>query len=104
MGPFVERAGDCLRLRVRLTPNARAEGFGGLHEDAEGLCWLKASVRAVPEKGKANAALVELVSKASGIAKGRIKVTGGATSRAKVLRIAQPGEAELAALEALAKG
>jgi uncharacterized protein YggU (UPF0235/DUF167 family) len=104
MDPFVELAGRDLRMRVRLTPNARAEAFGGLHEDGDGVCWLKASVRAVPEKGKANAALVALVSKASGIAKGRIEVTSGATSRAKVLRIANIGAAEIAAIEALAKG
>jgi uncharacterized protein YggU (UPF0235/DUF167 family) len=85
----VARCFDCaagdLRLRIRLTPNARADGFGALHEDSDGVCWLKASVRAVPEKGKANAALVALVSKAAGIARGRIELVSGATSRAKVL-------------------
>jgi uncharacterized protein len=104
MGPFVELAGRDLRLRVRLTPNARADGFGAVHEDADAVCWLKASVRAVPEKGKANAALAALLSKASGIAKGRIEVTSGAASRAKVLRIANVSDAEVAAIVRLAGG
>ncbi len=103
MGPFVELAGRDLRLRVRLTPNAHTDGFGTVHEDAEGVCWLKASVRAVPEKGRANTALIALVSKACGIAKGRIEVTSGATSRAKVLRIADVSEAEVAVIAGLAK-
>jgi uncharacterized protein YggU (UPF0235/DUF167 family) len=99
----LDRAGGDVRLRIRLTPNARADGFGALHEDGDGVCWLKASVRAVPEKGKANLALVALVSKASGIAKSRIGLVCGAASRAKVLRIEAATQAEIAVLAGLVK-
>lgn len=87
-----------------MTPNARKEGFGGLHEDSAGETWLKASVRAVPEDGRANEALVALVAKASRIAKGRIAVASGHTSRAKTLFVSGASEAEVAALAALAGG
>jgi hypothetical protein len=91
------------RLRVRLTPGARSEGFNGIHADAEGLAWLKAGVRAAPESGKANAALIALVAKSAGIARGRIGIVSGQTSRAKVLFIEAASEAEIAGLCALAE-
>ncbi len=92
------------RLKVRLTPNARREGFGDVHVDSAGETWLKASVRAVPEDGKANEALVALVAKSARIAKGRIAVASGTTNRAKVLFVSGADEAEIAALAALGGG
>lgn len=87
-----------------MTPNARKEGFGGLHADSDGETWLKASVRAVPEDGKANEALIALIAKAARIAKGRIAVASGHTSRAKVLFVSGADEAEIAVLAALGGG
>ncbi len=88
-------------MRIRLTPNARAEAIGGIHLDADGKAWLKAQVRAVPEKGRANIAIIELVAKTTGIAKSRFELVSGATSRGKVLQILNASELEAAALEAL---
>ncbi len=90
-----------MRLRIRLTPNARKEGFGGPHQDSAGQVWLKASVRAIADDGKANEALVALVAKTAGIAKGRIAVASGHTNRAKVLFVSGASDAETAALAAL---
>ncbi len=89
-------------VRVRLTPNARADAIGGIHVDAEGKSWLKAQVRAVPEKGRANTALVELLAKKAGIAKSRFVLEAGSTSRKKTLRLEHASEAEALALAALA--
>ena len=44
---------------------------------------LKVSVRAVREKGKANSALIELLAAHFGIAKSRIEIEAGTTSKIK---------------------
>ena len=46
---------------------------------------LKASVTAVPEKGKANSALIKLLSKEWKLAKSNFKVISGETDRNKTL-------------------
>jgi uncharacterized protein YggU (UPF0235/DUF167 family) len=67
------------RLALRVTPGARSEGL----ELAEGR--LLAKVRAKPEDGKANAAVIDLVAKGLGVAPSRLVLLRGATSRDKVL-------------------
>lgn len=69
------------RLAVRVTPGARVEAL----EIVEGR--LLAKVRAKPEDGKANAAVIELVATGLGIAASRISLLRGATSREKLLQI-----------------
>jgi hypothetical protein len=73
----------------------------GVETLADGQCVLKARVRAVPEDGKANDALLALVAKAVKIPASRARIASGATSRHKVLAL-EGDSAELAArLEAL---
>ena len=55
---------DGLSLVVRLTPKGGRDAIDGLETMSDGKAVLKARVRAVPEDGKANAALVELLAKA----------------------------------------
>jgi uncharacterized protein (TIGR00251 family) len=74
-------------LRVRLTPRASKDGIDGLKEIADGAC-VQARVRAVPEDGKANAALLELLAKAVGVAKSTLSISAGASSRLKTVRLA----------------
>jgi uncharacterized protein YggU (UPF0235/DUF167 family) len=69
------------RLAIRVTPGARAEGL----EIADGK--LVAKVRAKPEDGKANAAVIELVAQGLGLAPSRVSLLRGATSREKLLSI-----------------
>lgn len=85
--PFLERRGNDVRLRVRLTPGARQEGFGDVHRDADGKAWLKASVRAVPEKGRANDALLDLLYRSTGIAVSRLSLAAGDLTRTKTVEI-----------------
>lgn len=66
---------------MRLTPKSSRDAL----EDAESGAWLKARVRAVPEDGKANKALIALLSRKSGVAKSRIRLQSGATSRLKTI-------------------
>jgi len=67
------------RLAVRVTPGARVEGL------AIEAGRLIAKVRAKPEDGKANAAVMDLVASALGVAASRVRLLRGATSREKLL-------------------
>ena len=62
---------------------------------------LKARVTAVPEKGKANKALIVLIAKSLGIAKSSIDLVSGDTSRKKILRIDGDPEDVIGKLERL---
>lgn len=55
--------------------------------EADGARAFKIQVTAPPEDGKANAAVVKLVAKKLGVAKSRVSVAVGATSRRKVLHV-----------------
>jgi uncharacterized protein (TIGR00251 family) len=81
-----------LKVNVRLTPKASRERIEGVAPEADGGAVLKVSVTAVPEDGKANAALVKLLAKAWRIPKSSIDIVQGATDRRKVLLIS--GDAE----------
>lgn len=78
---------DHVRLSIRLTPNGGRDAIEGVETDAAGDSYLKARVRAVPEGGKANKALVELVAKTFGLPKSAIRFVSGETARKKILRI-----------------
>lgn len=82
-----------LTLSVRLTPNARQEGIEGVRVLADGKAVLAVRVRAVPEDGAANAALIVLLAKAVGMPKSRLQLVSGQTQRLKVVRI-EGGSAE----------
>ncbi|MDM9627325.1 DUF167 domain-containing protein [Rhizobium sp. S152] len=74
-------------LAVRLTPNGGRDAIDGIEHDADGKAHVKARVTAVPEKGKANKALIALLAKALGVAKSSVSLVSGDTARKKILRI-----------------
>lgn len=76
-----------LRLAVRLTPKASRNRIEGTAPEADGGTVLKVSVTAVPEDGKANAALIKLLAKEWKLAKSGLDIIGGATDRRKTLLI-----------------
>jgi uncharacterized protein (TIGR00251 family) len=87
-------------LRIRAQPGASKDAIEGRATDASGQAFLKVRVRAVPEKGKANAAIEQLLAKALGLPKSAVSVEKGETQRIKTVRIsADPSIA--AALERL---
>ncbi len=92
---------DHLRLSVRLTPNGGRDYVEGVETDAEGNAYLKARVSAVPENGKANKALIALLSKKLRLPKSAISVISGETARKKILRIEGDPEDLKATLEGL---
>ena len=82
----VRQCADGVLLRVRLTPRASRDGIDGIKAGADGDV-LHARVRAVPEDGKANTALIELLAAAMGLAKSSLSISGGAASRLKTVHI-----------------
>ncbi|HIJ39271.1 MAG TPA: DUF167 domain-containing protein [Rhodospirillaceae bacterium] len=80
-------AGDT-RLSVRLTPRASRNRIEGLVSEADGSSSLKVSVTAIPEDGKANAALIALLAKSWKLPKSAISIIAGQTDRRKTLLIA----------------
>ena len=98
--PWRARA-DGVTLVVRLTPKGGRDAIDGVEMMSDGKAVLKARVRAVPEDGKANAALVELIAKALRVPRSAVTVAAGQTSRVKTLEIAGDA-ADLATALALA--
>ena len=79
---------DGLILYVRLTPKGGRDAVDGVETLSDGKPILKARVRAVPEDGKANAALIKLIAKAFDVSTSQVTLEAGATSRIKTLKIA----------------
>jgi uncharacterized protein len=100
--PWTPRAVG-LTLYVRLTPRSARDALEGIETLADGQCVLKARVRAVPEDGKANDALIALVAKSLKIPSSRVKIAAGASSRHKCLALDGDGADLTARLEALAR-
>jgi len=94
---------DALILRVRLQPKSSIDQLEGLARDADGRAYLKARVRAIAEKGKANAALEKLIAKAIKSPRSMVSVIKGNTNRIKTVRIEQPDKTTEIALRALLK-
>lgn len=69
------------RLAVRATPGARSEAIA----IADGCISVK--VRARPQDGAANEAVIHLVARALGLAPSSVRLLRGATSREKLLQI-----------------
>ena len=74
-------------ITVKLTPGAKQNKVTGWEEDLFGDRTLKVQVTAIPEKGKANKALIALLSKHWKISKSAITIIRGETSRTKILEI-----------------
>lgn len=86
------------KLAVRLQPGASADRIDGWAHDAEGRPVLKVRVRARPVEGLANAALIDLLSRALGVPRRDLVLERGGQSRLKVVRIDNLEPADLRAL------
>ncbi|WP_293865444.1 DUF167 family protein [uncultured Alsobacter sp.] len=76
-----------VQLAVRLTPRGGKDAIEGVETLSDGRSVLKARVRAVPENGKANTALMKLVADACAVAPAQVTLASGATARVKNLRV-----------------
>lgn len=72
-----------LTVAVKAIPKASKDEVVGLMEDGS----LKVKVAAAPERGKANAAICELLAKEFGVPKRNVRVVHGETSHNKQVEI-----------------
>jgi uncharacterized protein len=77
-----------VRVRVRLSPRARANRLEGIARLAGGAAFLKASVNAPPLDGRANDALLRLLAREWAVPRRDLAVVAGAKSRRKSVHIA----------------
>jgi uncharacterized protein (TIGR00251 family) len=90
---------DGLVVTVRLTPKGGRDAIDGIEQLADGSCVLKARVRAAPNDGEANGALLRLLAKSLDVAPREIALVGGATSRVKRMLVKGDVRAITATLE-----
>ena len=77
-------ADEAGRLALRVTPGARSESI----ELGDGRVLVK--VRAKPQDGAANAAVLALLGEALGVATSRLRMLRGATARDKLVQLPLP--------------
>lgn len=70
-----------------MTPSAAKDEIAGLWEVADGEHRLAVKVTAPPDKGKANAAVIKLLSKQLKLPKSVFAITAGETARLKTLAV-----------------
>jgi uncharacterized protein (TIGR00251 family) len=93
---------DGVAFRLRLTPKGGRNALEGWAQGADGTAHLKARVAAIPEDGKANAALIALLAATLGVSKSAIRIASGETARLKTVEIA--GDSRLLAAKLAALG
>lgn len=96
-------AADGIVLTVRLTPKGGRDAVDGIAHMDDGRAALKVRVRALPTAGEANAALIQVIAGAIGVAPRAVALIGGATARIKRLRITGDAAALAVRLQNVAK-
>ena len=76
-----------LLLFLRVTPKAGTDRIEGVEGRDDGTAVLRIRVRAIPDKGKANAAVIALVAKALEIPRSAVALVAGDMARLKTLRV-----------------
>ncbi len=76
-----------ISIALRVTPRGGRDDIDGVETLADGRSLVKVRVRAVADGGEANRAVVELLAKALGVPKARVKILSGATSRLKQVAV-----------------
>jgi uncharacterized protein (TIGR00251 family) len=71
-----------MKLHIKVVPSSSKDCIAGWLEDT-----LKIKIKAPPEKGKANKAVIKVLEKILDLPKGSINITSGTTSSRKVIEI-----------------
>ena len=79
---------DGLLLSLRVTPKSSRDEITGMREGADGQVSLAVKVRAQPEQGKANKAVIQLLASTFDLPKSRLSVSAGLAERNKTILIA----------------
>jgi uncharacterized protein YggU (UPF0235/DUF167 family) len=99
----VRLGSGAVSFHVRLTPKGGRDAVEGWETASDGSEHLKARVRAVPEDGKANTALIALLAKTLAVPKSTVRIASGATARLKKIEIAGDANALAIRLEELSQ-
>jgi hypothetical protein len=74
-------------VALRVTPRGGRDDIDGLETLADGRTVVKVRVRAIADGGAANRAVTELMAKALGVPKARVRILSGMTSRLKQIAV-----------------
>lgn len=100
--PFREIDKSTLEVFVKVTPKAsknKVSGMGMKTVMNEDKAFIRVFVTSAPERGKANEAVVSLLSKTWRLAKSQIVLVAGATASFKTFRLISLDESEKEFLE-----
>ena len=86
----VQRQGDSLHIRVRVTPRASRSRVLGVREGA-----LAVAVAAPPVDGAANTELTRTLARHFEIPQNRVSIVAGGSGRSKLVALGRLSEAEL---------
>jgi uncharacterized protein (TIGR00251 family) len=78
---------DGISVALRVTPRGGRDDIDGLERLADGRTVVKVRVRAIAEGGEANRAVTELLAKALGVPKAKVRILSGTTSRLKQIAV-----------------
>ncbi|MGB3025923.1 DUF167 family protein [Paradevosia shaoguanensis] len=98
---FWREAKGGVLVALRVTPNAGADAIEGEEARDDGSRVLRVRVKAVPDKGKANAAVIALLAKKLGLPKSAITLESGETARMKTLLVSGEAASVIGRLETL---
>lgn len=76
---------------LRVTPNAGRDSIDGVETRDDASIVLRVRVAAVPDKGKANAAVIALLAKTLRLPKSAMTLVSGDTSRHKTILVSGVG-------------
>jgi hypothetical protein len=74
---------DGVGFALRVRPSSRADAVLGVHGGA-----LRIAVRAAPEKGRANEAVIDLLARVLAVPRAAVRITSGAGGRDKRVVVA----------------
>ena len=78
---------DGISVALRVTPRGGRDDIDGIETLANGRSVMKVRVRAIAEGGEANRAVTELLAKALGMPKAKVRLLSGSTSRLKQIAV-----------------
>jgi len=76
-----------ISVALRVTPRGGRDDIDGLETLANGRTVVKVRVRAIADGGEANRAVMELLAKALGVPKAKVRMLSGTTSRLKQIAV-----------------
>ena len=79
-----------MKLKIKVIPSSSKDCIAGWLEDT-----LRIKVKAPPEKGKANKAVIKTLEKNLALTKGSVSITSGSTSCHKIIEINSSDDAAI---------